>query len=319
MLKGQEEFESIFGTIVFVFVIVLVTTTLASRYVNVNVFWARASGEIQAIEFAHIVKGTLENDEGVIPSTMLDAYSGKSLKELFGLAEVYTTVELLSTKESWSFPGAGGDYEHDVYVTIQKDDKLLPGKIHVEISGAKNLVTAKTGQYAGAVDATQFISGDELKQVVSHSSARGETAVDYIVLHHTAGDTVEGALGAWVNAKASAHYIVGKDGTVVSVIPEHMSAWHANCMNSRSIGIEIVNRGDGKDPYPEAQIKALKDLLRYLIDKYGIRDGGVIGHGCTNSGKHNDEPTGLAQDFMEGVRVYKYAPGCGALCCNFLC
>ena len=58
----------------------------------------------------------------------------------------------------------------------------------------------------------------------------------------------------------SAHYLIGRDGTIYYLVDEMKRAWHAGDswwggpidMNSASIGIELAN--DGSEVYPEAQI-----------------------------------------------------------------
>ena len=65
-------------------------------------------------------------------------------------------------------------------------------------------------------------------------------------------------------AEVSAHYLIGERGRVWQLVPEAARAWHAGAgrwgavrdVNSRSIGIELANRGD--DPYPAPQIAALE-------------------------------------------------------------
>lgn len=108
------------------------------------------------------------------------------------------------------------------------------------------------------------------------------TVIDTIVLHHTAGPTLSGTV-KWFTmpeSQVSAHFTVGKDGSIVQMVSCLNRAWHAGNsvdykartnVNNFSIGIEIVNVGDGKDPYPEAQIRAVELLCEVLVDFYPIR------------------------------------------------
>jgi N-acetyl-anhydromuramyl-L-alanine amidase AmpD len=76
---------------------------------------------------------------------------------------------------------------------------------------------------------------------------------DMVVLHYTGMDTAEGAIERLADpaSEVSAHYLVDLDGRVVRLVAEEMRAWHAGAawwggvadVNSRSIGIEIVNCG----------------------------------------------------------------------------
>jgi N-acetylmuramoyl-L-alanine amidase len=80
--------------------------------------------------------------------------------------------------------------------------------------------------------------------------------VDMVVIHFTAAGTLAGTISWFKNtaSRASAHYIIGRDGTVVQMVREGDEAWHAgesswngraDC-NRRSIGIELVNWGNVK-------------------------------------------------------------------------
>lgn len=73
----------------------------------------------------------------------------------------------------------------------------------------------------------------------------------------------------------SGHFYVDRDGTVHRYVPIERIAHHTRGYNPRSVGIELVNLGrfpdwfDSRrqhmsDPYPEAQIDALVELLRWL-------------------------------------------------------
>jgi N-acetylmuramoyl-L-alanine amidase len=82
---------------------------------------------------------------------------------------------------------------------------------------------------------------------------RGVAAPDSIILHYTGMPTGDSAL-AWLRdprSQVSCHYFVREDGRIVQLVPEAGRAWHAGVafwagatdLNSRSIGIEIVNPG----------------------------------------------------------------------------
>ncbi len=77
--------------------------------------------------------------------------------------------------------------------------------------------------------------------------------LDMIVMHYTAGTTLSGAVShlAKPHVKASAHLVLGRDGSIVQMIPLNRKAWHAGRseyanrtgINQYSIGIEMVNAG----------------------------------------------------------------------------
>jgi N-acetylmuramoyl-L-alanine amidase len=75
----------------------------------------------------------------------------------------------------------------------------------------------------------------------------------YLIIHYTAGLKADGAVSWFKNpiAKASAHLVIDRDGSITQMMPFNKVAWHAgkstwqglNGLNSHSIGIEIANAG----------------------------------------------------------------------------
>jgi N-acetyl-anhydromuramyl-L-alanine amidase AmpD len=116
-----------------------------------------------------------------------------------------------------------------------------------------------------------------------YTTGRART-IDHILLHHTASGGSGGHGGAdavwtyWYNAKpgsrTSANYVVGKDGSILECVQPTDTAWHAGTdeWNARSIGIEIVNLGNGRDPYPDKQVQAVAWLCRKLMKRFPVID-----------------------------------------------
>ena len=111
--------------------------------------------------------------------------------------------------------------------------------------------------------------------------------IDCVVLHATAGGLM-GTL-AWFenpNSGVSAHYVAAKDGKMFQMVEEIKRAHHAGSSNFQgrtnfndfSIGIEIVNKNDGKDPYPADQFEAMVELMSYLVARYDIQREWVVTH-----------------------------------------
>ena len=113
---------------------------------------------------------------------------------------------------------------------------------------------------------------------------------DMLILHYTGMQTGEAAMARLTDAAArvSAHYTVEEDGTVFSHVEEQKRAWHAGVsswrghtdINSRSIGIEIVNPGHefGYRAFPAAQIVAVVELSRGILSRHRIPARNVVGH-----------------------------------------
>jgi len=120
----------------------------------------------------------------------------------------------------------------------------------------------------------------------NHGERRGGLCPSLVVLHYTAMEGAEAAL-ARLRApehEVSAHYLIGATGQVWRMVDESRRAWHAGAgswgglgdVNSRSIGIELDNRGD--HPFAAPQMAALGMLLRGIMERHAIPPAGVIGH-----------------------------------------
>lgn len=75
----------------------------------------------------------------------------------------------------------------------------------------------------------------------------------YLIIHFTAGGAASGSISWLCNqqSKASAHFVIDRDGTITQLVPLNQMAWHAgkskykklDGLNSYSFGIEIANWG----------------------------------------------------------------------------
>ncbi|MCX2721868.1 N-acetylmuramoyl-L-alanine amidase [Roseibium salinum] len=133
-----------------------------------------------------------------------------------------------------------------------------------------------------------------VKARVHPSPNHGERAqgvpIDMVVLHYTGMPTAEAALKRLCDPRAevSAHYLVDEDGSILQCVPEARRAWHAGRsfwkgetdINSRSIGIEIVNPGHehGYRAFPEEQVDAVSRLVADVCRRHGIDPWMVLGH-----------------------------------------
>lgn len=63
---------------------------------------------------------------------------------------------------------------------------------------------------------------------------------------------------------ADAHYVIGRSGTAAPVMPPTEIAYHTVGINDVSIGIELVHRGDGNEPFEEPQITKLIALIEEM-------------------------------------------------------
>jgi N-acetyl-anhydromuramyl-L-alanine amidase AmpD len=122
-----------------------------------------------------------------------------------------------------------------------------------------------------------------------------------LIVIHTTGGPVCDAAGrpAWVGAgslreniatieahpRLGIHYMIDRDGTTVSSVPEGRIAHHVFRHSEASIAVELVNDGDGVDPFPPAQLDALVELLRGLVQRHRLAPAAVKRHSELDFGR----------------------------------
>ena len=135
--------------------------------------------------------------------------------------------------------------------------------------------------------------------------------IDLVVLHYTGMQDAEAALsrltdpapvagrfpGPWrlpdvapdaPLARVSSHYVVDEAGKIFGVVAEDNRAWHAGAsswegegdVNSRAIGVEIVNGGHdfGLPDFPDAQIEAVIALVGDILGRWSLKPARVVAH-----------------------------------------
>jgi len=118
----------------------------------------------------------------------------------------------------------------------------------------------------------------------------GVDAVTFLILHYTGMENADVAERHLCDpaAQVSAHYLLREDGTIIQMVAEGARAWHAGSshwagmddINSRSIGIELVNGGPVHNfpDYPHQQIEALIDLCQGILARHPIKPHHVLAH-----------------------------------------
>lgn len=134
----------------------------------------------------------------------------------------------------------------------------------------------------------------------NHGPRRGGAVADMVVLHHTGMNSAEAARDRLCDRDSgvSAHYLIGRDGTVWHLVAEDRRAWHAGAgawggigdVNSRAIGIELDNPGPlaGLPPFAAPQMAALEALLADLLARWRIPPARVIAHSDMAPGRKTD-------------------------------
>lgn len=141
---------------------------------------------------------------------------------------------------------------------------------------------------------------DRVTPSPNHDRRAGAGLPDILLLHYTGMPTMEAALDRLraPEARVSSHYLVDEDGTVFQLVAEADRAWHAgvsfwergNDVNSRSIGIEIVNPGHefGYRDFPEPQIDAVIALAQDIVARRAIRADRVLAHSDVAPARKDD-------------------------------
>ncbi len=135
----------------------------------------------------------------------------------------------------------------------------------------------------------------------NHGERRGGGRPDCVILHYTGMPTGEEALERLCDpaSEVSSHYFIWKNGRILQLVAEDRRAWHAGAsswkgetdLNSRSIGIEIVNQGHINGvpaPFPEAQIVATAALCRDIASRHAIVPERFLAHSDVAPGRKID-------------------------------
>ena len=106
-------------------------------------------------------------------------------------------------------------------------------------------------------------------QSPNFSSRNGER-IRRIILHCTTSRSLDGSI-SWFQdpiSQVSAHYVIGRDGTIVQMVRDGDKAWHAKNANIDSIGIE--HSGEAGDQLTDAQKDASVSLICRLLVEYKL-------------------------------------------------
>lgn len=116
-----------------------------------------------------------------------------------------------------------------------------------------------------------------------------QQALKFIVLHCTEIENDADALCVYADPKAelSCHYYIAYDGTLMQLVADKNTAWHAGLsawgevqnLNHASIGIEMGYPGEKSgQPYAETTYQTLVPLLQHLLKTHNIEPQHVLAH-----------------------------------------
>ncbi|QRK13586.1 N-acetylmuramoyl-L-alanine amidase [Archangium violaceum] len=204
-----------------------------------------------------------------------------------------TEASVKKFQSTWKL-GVDGEYGPKTKAALEK---ALAGQKPPASSPAPSTPAPSTP----STPAPGKVTKPDMKWVPSANyGSRNGADIDSIILHHTASNNVSSDLATLTKkgTDVSAHYLIGKDGTIYHLVDDKMAAWHAGksslhgdtspSVNARSIGIEITNDGSGKTPFTEAQYRALEKLVPYLAKTYNVPMKNILGHKDVAPGRKVD-------------------------------
>ena len=114
--------------------------------------------------------------------------------------------------------------------------------------------------------------------------------IEFIIIHYTGMKSEKLALKKLtsLNSNVSCHYFINYSGTIINLVPDLYTSWHAGksrwgknkSLNINSIGIEISNPGHENtyNRFKKKQINSLIYLISILKKKYKIKNVNILGH-----------------------------------------
>ena len=160
----------------------------------------------------------------------------------------------------------------------------------------------------------EWIPADKKKYRKGHNRT-----VTKIVLHETSGGSVDARRTARYfgdapensdGRVASAHYVVGRDGTVMQCVKNCDIAYHANNANSYTIGIEHNARAGIDTDLTDIQYENSAKLVIWLSDVFRIpltRDY-IVGHSEEDKKTTHSQCPQRALDwdkYMEAINKFR--------------
>lgn len=129
---------------------------------------------------------------------------------------------------------------------------------------------------------------------------RSMAAIKIMILHATAGPLQSSLDWLTTNpaSSVSVHRLIDRDGTIYKLADDDRVCNHVGFsrmgnttnLNPFSLGIELVNRNDGRDPYPHAQLRSTAFQVAEWYGRYGMLP--IVSHASVDT-KGKSDPAGF--------------------------
>ena len=175
------------------------------------------------------------------------------------------------------------------------------------------------------VDSKDIFRGRDKSPFRVWSPGKTMSSVDYIMLHHTGGNSLSSAINSFTNDsyrgvdetwKKGVHYIIDRDGTIYKLtnsdrdVVYHVGnkprSGFGGITNENTIGVEIVGRDSSS--FTEAQKRSAASLTRQLRIRHGLSSNRIVGHGEQSENKMSSEGTDLARQLRENKKLELLPP-----------
>ena len=129
---------------------------------------------------------------------------------------------------------------------------------------------------------------------------RKKNEIKFIVFHYTGMKKETDAIKKLTSqgTKVSSHYLIKKNGEILTLVPDLYISWHAGVsfwknfksLNKHSLGIEISNPGHEfkYNNFKQKQINSILKLSKFLIKKYKIKSKCILGHSDISPDRKKD-------------------------------
>ena len=129
---------------------------------------------------------------------------------------------------------------------------------------------------------------------------RKKKEIKFIVFHYTGMKKETDAIKKLTSqgTKVSSHYLIKKNGEILTLVPDLYISWHAGVsfwknfksLNKHSLGIEISNPGHEfkYNNFTQKQINSILKLSKFLIKKYKIKSKRILGHSDISPDRKKD-------------------------------